>query len=435
MKQDYRNYNLQPLIFSAEIARKRGFISYLKNGVIVLQSDRLISFLGKKVVRIPLKNQFSIVRATFNDLNKAISALSNSPLMLESKTLRQLYDEELNKFEELTIEAADRGDWEAEYGTYVYDQVTGNLYLIAPMFWHRLALVTSPAKLLYDFEQKMSWNEIRSLLADKVVGFVGASVGGGILESWLREARPLQTKIADCDWLDTTNLSRAERGSIRFLVGSKDKRENIRDPYDIPRVNKAEYLAYEYNMLDPYANFFVYSNGLNLENIDQFLVGDRQNEPRIDILVEEVDDMQLKIDLRLKCQEYGIPVLMMSDFGYQIQCQFQDFSKNKNLSIGYKKSTNEVLEIFEAGLKTKNREDRFKVIEAFCGPEFEKDGFGRWVRGEGEQPTSSLPQSGATAMVSGGIGGHILAKYFLGYKIPARFIYDMFNNKLFVDKD
>lgn len=49
-----------------------------------------------------------------------------------------------------------------------------------------------------------------------------------------------------------------------------------------------------------------------------------------------------------------------------------------------------------------------------------EDEFAEWVRGEGEQPTSSLPQSGATAMASGAIGGKELALHVLGHPVPVR---------------
>jgi hypothetical protein len=73
---------------------------------------------------------------------------------------------------------------------------------------------------------------------------------------------------------------------------------------------------------------------------------------------------------------------------------------------------------------TGNREAVFEFIRAFVGPECVRGEFADWVSGRGEQPTSSLPQSGATAMISGGMAGKAVALYLLGHSLPARAIYD-----------
>lgn len=415
-------YRLKPFIIPADIAHKEKIVSYDNEGIATINLPAL-----KVSAKVNLDHQFSYLRSTFDDLNKAISALSNSPVLEDGKTLRQKFQEEADLYETLSMDAFSAGDWEVSYGTYVFDHIKGDLYHIAPQFWHRLALVTSPAKLLVSPKNKLSWVEIKSLFEGKVVGFVGASVGGGVLEGWLREGRPLKVKIADPDWLDATNLSRAERGSIRHLGGNKALKDDPKNPFDTPRINKAEYTAYEQNLVDPYLETYIYSEGISERSIEQFIMGDGKDEPKIDVLVEETDDLELKIAIRVKCKKMGIPVLMMSDFGYQVQCQFQDFKSNPNQTLGYKVTDEELMQALEEAKILKTRESRFELIRKLCGFEFEKDSFGEWIKGEGEQPTSSLPQSGATAMVSGGIGGHVLARYFLGYEIPERFIFDISN--------
>jgi hypothetical protein len=45
---------------------------------------------------------------------------------------------------------------------------------------------------------------------------------------------------------------------------------------------------------------------------------------------------------------------------------------------------------------------------------------------------SSLPQSGATAKIAGGVGGKLVAMYVLGHKIPERMIWDFGNLKLMI---
>ena len=169
----------------------------------------------------------------------------------------------------------------------------------------------------------------------------------------------------------------------------------------------------------------VYKEGIHVDNVQQFLKGDGKKEPPIDILVEETDDLRLKVTLRALCREDNIPVLMMSDFGHLVEGQFQDFKKFPKQSLGYKITDNQLYALLEKALSSGKREDRFAFVRGLCGKEFEIDEFGQWIQGKGEQPTSSLPQSGTVAMVSGGIGAKTIALFLLGHKIPLRFIYDL----------
>lgn len=422
---DYKNYSYGFLLVDAKEAHEKKIVIYNTSGEVTFTHPELKVRLGKESLLIGLDHQFSAIRPAFEDLNTALSALANSPLLEGNKSLRQLYDEELVKYEEMTATTFAQGGWEPDYGTYMFDFVKKDLYLIAPQFWHRLALVTSNSKLLTDPEGKMSWLDIRKLLENKVVGFAGVSVGGGVLEGWLREARPLKVKIADPDWVGATNFNRGERMSLRHLISSRDKRPDPRNPYYAPRVNKAEYIAYEEQLVDPYSTFFIYKEGLNETNFERFLLGNGKDEPAIDLFVEEVDDFWFKYKAREICKKHKIPLIMMSDFGHQVLGQFQDFKSEPNASLGYNISDEELLSKVKKAISGGNREFIWEYVRAICGEDFANDEFKQWVDGKGEQPTASLPQSGATAMASGGIGGKLIAMHFLGHKIPGRFVYDI----------
>lgn len=427
-KQDYREYNLKPIVIDAKLAHQKDRVKYDDQGTIILHHSDL--YLGNVEHKIALSQQYNTIRATFDDLNKALSSLSNSPLIQGKKTLRQQFDGELERYEFLVEETVKKGKWEPDYGTYVFDKRSGEMYLIAPEFWHRLGLVTNSAKLISDVKGQLTWREIRSRFDQATIGFIGVSVGGNILEGVMREIRPKKVKIADPDWVELTNLNRFERGSLRHLVQPKSIRSDPKNPYDIPRLNKAEAIAHELHLVDPYAEIFVYHDGIHSGNIKQFILGDGKSEPGVDILVEECDDFRLKIDVRDFSRKYKIPVLMISDFGHQIQIQFQDFRHKPQQPLGHLVSDENLLERLDVALTSGKREDRFDFVRALCGSDFEKDEFGEWVKGRGEQPTSSLPQSGATAMVSGGLGGKLLAFYLLGYTIPENFIYDLRERKI-----
>jgi hypothetical protein len=407
------NYVLRPIVMSAETAHRSGWIHYLEDGTVILRHPELVAH-GISEARIAPTRQFPMIRATFDDLNKALSRLSNSPVLGNAGTLRQRYEEELERYEEAVQGCHAAGGWEPDYGSYVYDHHAEYLYLVAPEFWHRLALVTSNSKLCRDPEARLSWQEIRARFEGTVIGFAGLSVGGNLLEGWLREARPKRVKVADPDWLELTNFNRCERASLRHAVASRGARFEPRNPYDCPRVSKAVYQAYEQNLVDPYLEFDVYAEPLSVKNAERFLLGDGQGEPPIDILVDEIDDLGMKIELRRLAKRHGIHVLMLSDFGHRTQVLWQPYGANRDINLGLGEDER-LLRAFEA-CRQGDRTQLFACIEAFCGCNFRGDPFEDFVEGRGEQPTGSLPQSGATAQIAGGIGGKELALFVLGHR-------------------
>lgn len=422
---DRRAHALRPLCIDAATAHSAGWVRYEADAAAVVACDALTGVTGKSMMTFPPDRQYPAVRATFDDLNKALSSLANSPRADDGKTLRQLYDEEVERYERLVTDAQARGALEPDYGTYVVDHARGDLYLVAPERWHRLALVTSNSKLLTDPDGALTWAEIRARLEGAVVGFVGVSVGGNLLEGWLREARPRRVKVADPDWVELTNLNRGERMSLRHVVAPRSARFDRSNPYDVPRVAKAEYIAYEQQLVDPYLEVDVYREGITRENIERFFAGG-DGEPPIDILVEEMDNLDLKIRVRQIARERGVDVIMLSDFGHQAHLMWQPYSERPDAPLGLRMDDEQLLRSLDAS-KHGDRAKVFEFVAALCGSDFASDEFATWIAGKGEQPTGSLPQSGATAMASGAIGGKEIALRVLGHSTPAggRAIYDL----------
>src|SRR5512143_703579 len=141
--QDRRAHSLRPICIDAAEAHARGWVTYEPDATAVVDCEPLTPATGKPVMRATPDRQYPAVRATFDDLNKALSSLANSPRAEGGKTLRQLYDEEVERYEQLVAQAQAEGRLEPDYGTYVLDHARGDLYLVAPERWHRLALVTS----------------------------------------------------------------------------------------------------------------------------------------------------------------------------------------------------------------------------------------------------------------------------------------------------
>jgi hypothetical protein len=422
-----------PILFDARTAHAEGLISYDEAGVVQL---RVAS--GAAPLTIPLERQFPSIRATFDDLNKTLSRLSNSPRLDSGESLRESYEREVAHYEDLAATAYADGRWEPDYGTYVFDPLRQDLYLVAPEAWHRLALVTSNAMLLTDPEANWSWRKVRERLEHSVVGFAGISVGSNLLEGWLREGRPRRVKLADPDWLELPNFNRCERASLRHLAGSRAARFEPRNPYEVPRVPKVDYTAYEQRLVDPYLRVDCYPEGITRGNVDRFLLGDG-DEPRIDVLVEETDNLDIKMLLRERCRAHGIDVIMLSDFGHRVHVLWnffsREFSREPSVPMGFTGTDEQLLEAL-AAVRSGDRNKLYDFIRCLCGDGFAGPEFFSWLEGHGEQPTSSLPQAGATAMAAGGIGGKEIALHVLGHnhnRRHRRVIYDLLGRQVIDD--
>jgi molybdopterin/thiamine biosynthesis adenylyltransferase len=137
--------------------------------------------------------------------------------------------------------------------------------------------------------QKITREEQLRLRA-RAVGVVGLSVGGEIAFTVAQEHLCGRLVLADFDTLDLSNLNRLSAG-----VGDLG-------------VNKAVLLARRVAELDPWLTVEVYSEGLTEANAGAILDG-------LDLLVEECDDLPMKVRVRELAIERGIDVVYGADEG------------------------------------------------------------------------------------------------------------------------
>lgn len=127
-------------------------------------------------------------------------------------------------------------------------------------------------------------------LATLRVGVVGLSVGHAIAHGLAAEGLCGELRLADFDALELTNLNRVP-ASV-FDLG----------------VNKAVACARRIAELDPYLPVRVVSSGITAESIDEFLDG-------LDIVIEECDSLDVKLQIREGARARGLPVLMATSSG------------------------------------------------------------------------------------------------------------------------
>lgn len=125
---------------------------------------------------------------------------------------------------------------------------------------------------------------------DGVIGIAGLSVGSSILMAIVQSGGPKKIKIADFDVVEVSNLNRM-RATISDLG-----------------VSKTEVAARQVKSLDPFAELTLFEKGLTADNLEDFLNG-------LDVFIDEMDSIDLKIAAREICKKRGISVVMATDNG------------------------------------------------------------------------------------------------------------------------
>lgn len=133
-----------------------------------------------------------------------------------------------------------------------------------------------------------------ALLRTKKVGVVGLSVGQSVSLVLSMERICGELRIADFDELELANLNRIRTGL--HTMG----------------VNKTVAVAREIKEIDPYFIIRCFPDGMTQENMESFF----HEGGDLDLIVDECDSIDIKIELRKKAKSMLMPVVMdMSDKG------------------------------------------------------------------------------------------------------------------------
>ena len=217
------------------------------------------------------------------------------------------------------------------------------------------------------------------------MGVAGLSVGshGALTTALMGGAKIL--KLADPDTISPTKLNR-----LRF-------------DFTHIGVNKAEAIAQYIYQLNPYGELSLYTEGITEENIASFLDG-------IDILVEELDDIEIKVKMREEAKKRGMPVIMATDNADSVIMDIERFDLNPDMPVFYG-----VLEgINLQGLKAspeKMFEAMAKIIDVSLVPP-------RVLNSvlEVGKTIYSWPQIASAATLSGAVIAYTIRKIALGEK-------------------
>jgi tRNA A37 threonylcarbamoyladenosine dehydratase len=125
---------------------------------------------------------------------------------------------------------------------------------------------------------------------DARIGIAGLSVGSAVAFALTLQGASKHIKLADMDALALTNTNRVLAGADR--LGQL-------------KVKMASRTIFE---LNPYAVIEIFPEGLVEGNIEKFFEG-------LDIVVDEIDELSIKLRIREEARKRKIPVLMGADNG------------------------------------------------------------------------------------------------------------------------
>jgi molybdopterin/thiamine biosynthesis adenylyltransferase len=219
------------------------------------------------------------------------------------------------------------------------------------------------------------------------VAYAGLSVGshGAMTVALMGGARRI--KIADPDEVSASNLNRMR---FDFLALGRKKTDLVR-----------EYIY----QLNPYAEIETFDSGVTESDMDKFLAD-------ADVLVEETDNLEIKIRLRLAARERGIPVVMATDNGDNIIVETErfDLDATKQLFNGVIGDVD--VEMF----KSFTPSDLPKLATKIAGPELVTERMMSSLLQVGRE-IYSWPQLGDAATLSGVAIAYILKRLALGQAV------------------
>jgi len=154
--------------------------------------------------------------------------------------------------------------------------------------------------------------EEQDLLRTKKIGIIGLSVGRAVATTIALERIAGEIRLADFDDIELSNLNR------------------INAPLAEMGKNKSVSAAQEIAELDPYIKVTCYVEGYTEDNADDFFCKDG----KIDLLVEECDDIRVKIEARLKAREQRVPVIMETNDNCIIDVERYDLEPEREIFHG-----------------------------------------------------------------------------------------------------
>jgi hypothetical protein len=222
----------------------------------------------------------------------------------------------------------------------------------------------------------------RALLKSKTIAIAGLSVGQAAVLTLALEGIGGRFHLADFDALALSNLNRLRAGVHELSL------------------NKAVITARALYELDPYVELRLFPEGVGEANLDQFLSG-------ADLLIEECDDLYMKVRLRERARELRLPVLMDTSDGGLLDIERFDREPERPLLHG-------LLSGFSAAeLKGLTTKEKLPFVLSGLGIDRMSPAMAASLC-EVKESISTWPQLGSSVVLGGALVADAARRIFLG---------------------
>jgi hypothetical protein len=262
------------------------------------------------------------------------------------------------------------------YGTWAYFPWNRHLIHILP---EQEFFELRTSRNLY----KITRPELAKLQKSRI-GVVGLSVGDASARTLALESVAGELRLADFDTLSLSNMNR--------IFNSV---ENI-------GTNKTVLTARAIYELNPYAKIKIFPEGITDSNLDDFLGG---LEP-LTLLVEECDDLAMKVRLRERCRAMRIPVVMETSDRGLIDIERFDREPKRSLFHG---AVGEIKTKDLIGLKTVDKVPL--VLKILNAQEISMSLSASFI--EVGKTIKTWPQLGSSVMLGGGVATDAIRRILL----------------------
>lgn len=246
--------------------------------------------------------------------------------------------------------------------------------------------------------------EEQQTLAQKKIGIIGLSVGQSIAVTLAMERGFGELRLADFDTLDLSNLNRIRTGIHNLGI------------------NKTYITAREIAEIDPFLNVKCYDEGLSEENIDTFLT----DGGKLDLLIDECDGLDIKIQCRYRAREMRIPVLMDTSDRGMLDVERFDLEPERPILHGLAGN------IDPKSLSELSNEDKVPIVLQIAGGN-NISSRGRASMIEVSQTISTWPQLATSVILGGAVGADVSRRILLDqFRSSGRYYIDL--DQLIADK-
>ena len=243
-------------------------------------------------------------------------------------------------------------------------------------------LRTSRNKNLINSKEQQKFRKLR-------VSIAGLSVGNSIAIT-TRILGGCQTMtLADPDVLEVSNLNRIRCGITELGV------------------KKVQIAKQQILEIDPYSQITSYEEGVRDDNMEDFIRD-------TDVIIDEVDDLSIKVKIRLAARKKGIPVLMITDNNDGVLIDYYPYNKCSTTPLFHGIDDNE-MNIFLTSKKI-NKEEMVKISSKIVG----KDNISPRMLDSLNEIGNTLttwPQLGTAAIFAGVVASYLLRQISIGKDI------------------